>query len=86
MVPHRDKMLFRFSAEGKNVELAWVEMSQDELEWRRISSYRRTPPYFFALDHSLVPPRGAYFRGRARDILAVEGHSKNIFVPGATAP
>lgn len=86
LTPRRDKMLFRFSTEGKNIELAWIEMSQDELEWRRVSPYRRTPPYFFSLNRSLVPPRGAYFRGRARDILAVEGHGKNIFVPGASSP
>ncbi|MFH2201909.1 MAG: hypothetical protein ABIJ96_02235 [Elusimicrobiota bacterium] len=85
MKPVSDEMLFRFSAEGKNVELAWIEMSQDKLEWRRISPYARRPPYFFALKRRLVPVRGAYFRGKARDILSVEGHCKEIFVPGETA-
>lgn len=80
--PRSEKLTFHFSAEGKNISLAWIEMSQDELEWRRVSTLHRTPPYFFTLNRSIVPPRGAYFRGKARDILAVEGNSTNIFVPG----
>jgi hypothetical protein len=86
MRPRQDRMIFKFSAEGKNVELAWIEMSQDELEWRRVSRIKRTPPYFFEIPRSLVPQRGAYFRGKARDILVVEGNSKHIFVPGESAP
>ena len=86
MRPRTDRLIFRFSAVGKNVEQAWIEMSQDELEWRRISPIKRTPPYYFEIPRRTVPARGAYFRGRAMDILAVEGNSKHIFIPGEKAP
>jgi hypothetical protein len=76
-------LVVRFSAEGRDVELAWVEMSTDELEWRRVSGYLRSPPYVITLPKALLPSRGAYFRAKARDTAAAEGHSENRFVSGA---
>ena len=80
--PSEAGLLARFSVEGRNVELAWIEMSQDELEWQRISGYLRTPPYVFTLARKLIPQRGAYLRAKASDDMAVEGSSRIIFVPG----
>lgn len=79
---HENDLIVKFSAAGKDIELAWVEMSQDELEWRRISSYRRSPPYVFTLPRSEIPPRGAHLRGKARDAGANEGASHHTFVYG----
>jgi len=72
----------RFSASGKDIELGWVEMSQDELEWERISRFSRTPPHIFSIPRSLLPPRGAFLRGKARDSAADEGTSYHTFVYG----
>ncbi|MFH1725642.1 MAG: hypothetical protein ABII00_13620 [Elusimicrobiota bacterium] len=77
-----ERLMVWFSAEGKNVELAWVEMSQDELEWSRVSAYRRSPPYVFTLPRSELPSRGAYLRGKARDVSANEGAGGQVFVVG----
>ncbi|MFC1678931.1 hypothetical protein ACFL2T_01830 [Elusimicrobiota bacterium] len=79
--PEND-LIVRFSVEGTDVELAWVEMSHDELEWRRVSSYLRSPPYIFTVPRSAIPPRGAHLRGKARDASAVEGVSNHTFVYG----
>lgn len=78
-----ESLLVRGSVEGRDVELAWVETSPDELEWRRVSPYLRTPPYLFTLPRSLLPARGAYFRVKARDAAAAEGSGAVRFVSGA---
>lgn len=80
--PLAERIVAGFSVEGKNVELAWVEMSHDELEWRRVTRHLRHPPYFFSIPRTEIPPRGAFLRGRARDALAVDGQSKSVFVSG----
>lgn len=75
-------VLTRFSAEGRDVELGWVESSQDQLEWSRVSSYRRFPPFVFRLPYEAVAGKGAWMRGRARDGWGNEGGSAPLFVPG----
>ncbi len=82
MRPRRDDMIIQFSAEGRNIDSAWVEMARDKLNWRRVSKIRRRPPFIFRIPRKLVPPRGAHFRGRASDILAAEGASPSVFLPG----
>jgi hypothetical protein len=77
-----DGVLGRFSAEGRDVELAWVESSQDQLEWTRVSPYRRSPPYVFRLSYEAVAGKGSWMRGRARDGWGNEGGSAPLFVPG----
>ena len=79
----QESLVVRCSVEGRDVELAWVEMSQDELEWRRVSSFLRSSPFIFTLPRSLLPSRGAYFRVKARDASAAEGFSAVRFVSGA---
>lgn len=77
-----DGFLARFSAEGRDVELAWVEASQDQLEWSRVSGYRRSPPYIFNIPALSVAGKGSYLRGRARDLWGSEGSSAVLFIPG----
>lgn len=81
-----DRVLTRFSAEGRDVELAWVESSQDQLEWSRVSAYRRCPPYLFSVPLEAVSGKGAFLRGRARDLWAVEGSSPALWVSGPDEP
>lgn len=76
----------RFSADGRDIEAAWIESSEDQLEWRRVSGYRRAPPYAFTLPVESVAGRGAWLRARARDAWANEGASAALFVPGPEAP
>lgn len=75
-------VLARFSAEGRDLELGWVESSQDQLEWSRVSSYRRSPPFVFRLSYESVAGKGSWMRGRARDGWGNEGGSAPLFVPG----
>lgn len=77
-----DRVLARFSAEGRDVELSWVEASQDQLEWSRVSGYRRSPPYLFSVPLEAVAGKGAWLRGVARDNWANEGASAPLWVPG----
>ncbi|MDE2292502.1 MAG: hypothetical protein KGL53_10505 [Elusimicrobia bacterium] len=76
----------RFSVSGRDVELAWVESSDDQLEWTRVSGYRREPPYIFSLPVETVTGKGTWLRARARDAWANEGTSAPLFVPGPEAP
>lgn len=77
-----DRVLARFSTEGKDVELSWVEASQDQLEWSRVSGYRRSPPHIFTVPLEAVAGKGAWLRGVARDMWANEGASAPLWVPG----
>lgn len=78
----QDKIVVRFSATGTDIDLSWVEMSHDELEWARVSEYRRSPPRIFSIPRGKIPARGAYLRGKARDTLANEAASDHIYVVG----
>ena len=71
-----------FSVEGKDVDLAWIEMSQDELEWSRLTTFIRSPPYLYSIPRNQLPPQGAYLRAKARSTYADEGTSGNVFVYG----
>lgn len=77
-----DGVRARFAAEGRDVELAWVEASQDQLEWTRVSSYRRAPPFLFKMSPEAVAGKGSWLRARARDGWGNEGSSAPLFVPG----
>ena len=77
-----DQVVARFSVQAKDVELSWIEMSQDELEWERFSSYRRGPPQLFTFSRAALPPRGAYIRARARDSYGNDGESATAFIMG----
>ncbi|HVE11814.1 MAG TPA: hypothetical protein VNI01_00345, partial [Elusimicrobiota bacterium] len=70
----------RFSVEGKDIESAWVESSQDELEWTRVTDILREPPYVFTIPRAALPQRGGYLRAKARDWTAVEGASRDLLV------
>lgn len=77
-----DGVRARFAAEGRDVELAWVEASQDQLEWTRVSAYRRAPPFLFKMSPEAVAGKGSWLRARARDGWGNEGSSAPLFVPG----
>jgi hypothetical protein len=76
------ELLSRFSVVGRDVEIAWIEMSSDELEWSRVSTFSRHSPFALSVARSIIPPRGAYLRAVARDAYGNEGQSATIFVLG----
>lgn len=80
-LPAGENLVVSFSVEGTDVEAAWVESSQDELEWRRVSPLIRRPPYAVTIPRASLSSRGAYLRAKARDMAAVEGESPSIFIP-----
>ena len=73
----RDAVVVSFSVTGTDIELAWVEFSTDELEWRRVSAYRRAPPYAFTIQKTALAGKGGFLRGAAQDSIgnrAAGGH------------
>ena len=77
-----NELLCRFSAIGRDIEQAWIEMSPDELEWSRVSTFGRHSPFSLRVPRSLIGPRGSYLRAVARDAYGNEGSSATLFVLG----
>ncbi|MFA5139546.1 MAG: hypothetical protein WC728_09975 [Elusimicrobiota bacterium] len=77
----RDAVVVDFSVTGTDVELAWVESSTDELEWRRASSYRRMPPYSFTIPKAALSGKGAFLRGAAQDSLGNRTAGAHVQAP-----
>ncbi|MBI4678867.1 MAG: hypothetical protein HY748_14915 [Elusimicrobia bacterium] len=75
------KYIVQFSAGGENLAEAWVETSQDQLDWTRSSRFLRKPPYVFTLNPAKLPPAAGYVRGVARDICGNTGHSIPVPLP-----
>ncbi|MFA6315812.1 MAG: hypothetical protein WC943_00175 [Elusimicrobiota bacterium] len=75
--------LVEFSAGGENLAEAWVEVSQDQLDWTRAGRVIRKPPYSFTLQAAKLPPAASYARGVARDICGNTGHSIPVPLPYA---
>lgn len=77
-----DELICRFSAIGRDIELSWIEMSSDELEWTRVSTFARHSPFSLKVPRSVIGPRGSYLRAVARDAYGNEGQSATLFVLG----
>ncbi|MFA6029977.1 MAG: hypothetical protein WC969_09000 [Elusimicrobiota bacterium] len=85
--PSGEGWVARFSVEGRDIDAAWLEASQDELEWKRVTPLLRRPPYISTLAKGSLPARGAYLRAAARDFSAVENHSSSVYVgPSSDGP
>ncbi|MHB2025567.1 MAG: hypothetical protein ACYCPQ_02835 [Elusimicrobiota bacterium] len=72
--PAGKNMIVRFLASGQDVSAAWIEISQDRLDWRRLGSIERHPPFIFTLKPDLSPRPGEYLRGAARDTFGNVGY------------
>ncbi|HVC09668.1 MAG TPA: hypothetical protein VNH15_07000 [Elusimicrobiota bacterium] len=73
--------LVRFSVSGQNISRAWLEISQDDLDWQRVGPFLESPPFIFTLDSSQAPKSGQYLRAAAQDIDGDEGHSVPYAAP-----
>lgn len=72
--------IFHFSVDAENAELAWLEESPDQIDWQRVSSYLRQPPYEVTLTPEKLGARGVYFRAAAQDDLGNVGTCDPVFV------
>jgi len=72
--------VFRFSVDAENAARAWVEISQNQLDWQRISGYLRQAPYLVTIPQDRLPPHGGYIRAIAEDILGNPSNCDPIFV------
>ena len=72
---------FSFSTRGTDIDFAWLESSPDQLDWTRLSRYRRNPPYIITVPREKIPARGTYVRAVARDNFANEGSCDGIYIP-----
>lgn len=75
------KLIAAFSANGQDVSAAWLESSRDQLDWSRITRYRRQPPYMFTLKGERLPTPGTFLRGVARDGFGNTSASAPIQIP-----
>jgi hypothetical protein len=83
ITPVGQKFLFQFSVDAQNTEAAWVETSHDQLDWQRISSYLRQPPYMLTVPSERISARGSYIRATAKDFLGNTGSCEPVFVSRA---
>ena len=74
------RTLVQFSVACTDLDAAWVEVSRDQLDWARISRYRRQQPFIIAVPNSELPS-GVYVRAAARDSLGKVGYSDPLVVP-----
>ena len=72
--------VYRFTADGDGIEAAWLESSTDQLDWERLSAYRREPPFLMTVPRSKLSSRGAWVRAVARDQLHNEGHCDGVWM------
>ncbi len=70
----------RFSASGKDIAGVWVESSDDQLNWERMSPIHQSPPFYFSFDNSLLKS-GNYLRGVAEDESGNIGFSMPAIIP-----
>jgi hypothetical protein len=75
------KSVVEFSVGGENIVDAWVESSKDQLDWERISPFRRQPPFSFSFTPEKYPAPGEFIRGAARDNAGNVGRSLAYTVP-----
>lgn len=76
----RDYLLAQFSATSTDLEFAWLEASQEQLDWERTSRYMRKPPFLFTVSMDRISPRGTYIRAAARDALGNISSSESVLV------
>jgi len=81
VLPSSSGALVRFSVSGRDISRAWLEISQDDLDWQRVGPFLENPPFFFTLGSSLAPKSGQYLRAAAQDIDGDEGHSAAYAAP-----
>lgn len=79
-----NRYVVEFSAGGENISEAWVETSQDQLDWTRTGRIMRKPPFIFSLPAAKLPPAASFVRGVARDICGNSGHSMPAPLPLGT--
>ena len=72
--------LVRFSASGKDVAGVWIESSDDQLNWERMSPILHVPPFYFSFDNALLKS-GNYLRGAAEDESGNIGFSAPAHIP-----
>ncbi|HAM34391.1 MAG TPA: hypothetical protein DEB40_08900 [Elusimicrobia bacterium] len=77
------KCVARFSAWGENIAEAWIESSNDGLDWERVSKIRRRQPFIFSITDEKCPASGYYLRGAVRDILGSTGLGEPYRIPYA---
>lgn len=72
--------LFSFSVFGADIDLVWLETSQDQLDWQRSTRYIRRPPYLLVLPYDQISTRGTYVRASAAGLTGAMGSGEAIFI------
>lgn len=76
-----EKFTVFFAAIGEDIDKAWLELSYDKFEWRRITKYMFSPPYFKSFKRGEISEDMFYLRAAARDSLGNTGYSNEIIIP-----
>lgn len=70
----------QLSASGTDLRLAWIESSEDKIDWKRITPFVPAPPFTFTIDPERISKNGTYIRGAASDDLENVGFSEPTFL------
>jgi len=78
--PLRKNIVFRFSVAAEDAEEAWLEASNDQLDWERVSGFIRQPPYMITIPRDAVLSKGPYLRAAASDLLGNKGACRPVLI------
>ncbi len=76
-----DEKIFYVTSLTPNIERMYMEISQDNIEYKKISKYLYSQPYVFNLSISMIPPEISgdfYIRFAAEDIFENKGTTQEI--------
>jgi hypothetical protein len=64
-----------------DIQRAWLELSFDKFDWKKITNYLYSSPYSLTLDRNNLPEDMFYLRVAAQDNYENTGYSKEIVIP-----
>lgn len=70
-----------FTAVGEDVRAAWLEISYDKFDWKKIGRYFFRSPYFRSFGRTEISSGMFYIRAAAVDSLENIGYSEAIRIP-----
>lgn len=76
-----NNIILNFTVIGVDIQRAWLELSFDKFDWKKITNYLYSSPYSLTLDRNNLPEDMFYLRVAAQDNYENTGYSKEIVIP-----
>ncbi len=67
-------MVVSFSAEGRDISRAWIEVSADRIDWERSGPLLFREPFILTMSRPGLPRESAFLRAAASDALGSVGY------------